>query len=213
MLDDAEKRKYIKTVKKEVNQMYDKSKRDLSPDEVKNYLLRFFLLLVGKKKNEFDFFLADRNSSSFFQFEVKSYPQDNPPDKEGLKNALTKANEQLQKGDKFFQNVLAPAIQLSSSWKKINLVCFPEIASRQQFRDLGLDEDTVKHILTAEELKSEGWFEDLGLADNPATEKEYKRLLAICIGSQYVSFNSQLLDFEKEDRETHIRLVGKKKRG
>ena len=108
---------------------------------------------------------------------------------------------------------MAPAIQLSSSWKKINLVCFPEIASRQQFRDLGLDEDTVKHILTAEELKSEGWFEDLGLAANPATEKEYKRLLAICIGSQYVSFNSQLLDFEKEDMETHTRLVGKRNPG
>ena len=43
LLKHAEKSQYVKTLTKEVNQMFDKSKRDLSPDEVANHLTRFLL--------------------------------------------------------------------------------------------------------------------------------------------------------------------------
>ena len=152
LLNDTEKSQYAQTMSKEVIRMFSKSNRDLSKDEVANYLSRFLLTII-EKKDEFDFLVADRDSSTFFQVEVKSYPQDGLLDKDGLEKALKKANEQLEKGDKFFQNVLAPAAQLSSSWKKINLVCFPKIPSRQVLRNLGMDEDSLKFVLTAEELK------------------------------------------------------------
>ena len=207
LLEDGERSKYTKTLTRAVNQMYDKSKRDLSPDEIANFLTRFFLDLV-EKKDEFDFFMLDRNSSSAIQVEVKSYPQDSIVSHEGLKGALASANMQLGKGDKFWENVLAPGAKLSSSWSKLNIVCFPEVSSRQPFRNLGIDDRRLKYILTAEELESGEWLKELCLADSQATEEEYKRLLAICIGSQYVAFNCQIFDFEEEHKDTHTRLVG-----
>ena len=66
LLSDAEKSQYIKTLTREVNQMFNKSKRDLSPDEVANHLTRFFLNMV-EKKDEFDLLLADRLSSTILQ--------------------------------------------------------------------------------------------------------------------------------------------------
>ena len=206
-LDEKEKSGYAKSLERAVSQMYNKSKRDLPAAEVKSYLTRFFWDLI-EKKDEFDFFMADRSSTTFMQMEVKSYPQDMAPDKDGLKKSLIKADEQLGKGNKFFQNVLAPAGHLSTSWKKINIVCFPEVSSRQQFRDLGLDDNKLKFILTAEELESGQWFDDLGLPDQPATEEEYKRLLAICMGSQFISYNCQIIDIDEEDKNTHNKLVG-----
>jgi hypothetical protein len=182
LMEDDQKSQYHKTLTRAVKQMFDKSKRDLSPEEVVSYLTRFLLDLV-EKKGEFDHFLADRDSSTFIHVEVKSYPQKGKPDKVGLKENVDKANEQLGKCDKLFQNVLASASKLSSFWKKLNIICFPEISSRQQLRDLGVDENSLKFILTAEELESGNWFEDLGLPDCQAPEEEYKRLLAICVGS------------------------------
>ena len=178
-----------------VRRMFKDSQRDLFPDEVANYLTRLLHKDLVQNDDEFDILLADRPSSTFLQVEVKSYPQSGDPDETGLNNSLKKAKEQLSKGNKFFQNALAPSAQISSSWKKLNIVCFPEISSRQQFRDLlGMDENSLKFILTAEELESGKWLEDLGLPDCQAPEEEYKRLLAICVGSQHVAFNCQMLD-------------------
>ena len=163
LLDDKEKSQYAKNLTREVNKMFDKSKRDLSDNEVTNYLTRF-LLNLAEKKDEFDQMLADRDSSTFFQVEVKSYPQDGILDKDGLEKTLKKATEQLEKGDKFLQNVLAPAAKLSFPWTKVNIVCFPEITNREELKALGLDDDSLKFILTAEELKSGTPVEDYGLS-------------------------------------------------
>ena len=97
------------------------------------------------------------------------------------------------------------------SWTKINIVCFPEIPSRKQFRDLGVNEKKLQFILTAEELESGNWFEALDLADSMATDQDYKRLLAVCFSSQYVSFDCQVFDVTEEQTSTHTKLVGKRK--
>ena len=211
-LNDTEKSQYAQTMSKEVNKMFSKSNRDLSKDEVANHLSRFLLDMI-EKKDEFDFLLADRDSSTFLQVEVKSYPQDGLLDKDGLEKALKKANEQLEKGDKFFQNVVAPAVHLSTSWTKVNMVCFPEIANRQQIKHLGIDDNIVKFILTGDELESGNWLDDLGLPDCQAPEEEYKRLLAVCVGSQHVAFNCQVFDYEAEHQKIHTSLVGERKQG
>ena len=211
-LDEDGKKKYVKTMTREVDQMFKKSKRDLTPDEVISYLTRFLLNFI-EKNNEFDFLAADRGSSTFFQVEVKSYPQNGILDKDGLVKSLKKANEQLEKGDKFFQNVLAPAAQLSLSWTKVNLVCFPEITNREKLKALGMDDNTLTFILTAEELELGTWVEHLSLPACQAPEEEYKRLLAVCVGSQHVAFNCQVFDFEAVHQETNTKLVGKGKSG
>ena len=51
----------------------------------------------------------------------------------------------------------------------------------------------------------------VSLPDCQATEEEYKRLLAICVGSQHVAFNCQMFDFEEEHQDTHTKVVGKRK--
>ena len=210
LLGDKEKSQYSKNLTREINNIFDKSKRDLSDHEVTNYLTRF-LLNLAEKKDEFDQMLADRDSSTFFQVEVKSYPQNGILDKDGFLKSLKKANEQLEKGDKFFQNVLAPAAQLSLSWAKVNIVCFPEITNREKLKALGMDDNALTFILTAEELELGTWVEHLGLPACQAPEEEYKRLLAVCVGSQHVAFSCQIFDFEEEHKETHTKLVGKRK--
>ena len=81
---------------------------------------------------------------------MKSYPQDGVLDIVGLNRSLVKAGEQRQQ---YAQNVLAPAAKLSFSWKKLNIVCYPEVSNRQQLRNIGVDDNSLKFILTAEELE------------------------------------------------------------
>ena len=152
LLDEDGKVKYVKTLNREVIQMFKKSKRDLAPDEVVFHLIRSLLNFI-EKNNEFDFLLADRATSTFVQVEVKSFLQEENQDGATLETNMKKLKEQFDKGDKFFQNVVAPASKLSSSWRKLNIGCFPEIANRQQLRNLGMDEETLRFVLTAEELE------------------------------------------------------------
>ena len=84
---------------------------------------------------------------------------------------------------------------------------------QRELKALGVDENSLEFILTAEELESGTWLEDLGLPACQAPEEEYKRLLAVCVGSQHVAFNCQVFDFEAEHEETKAKLVGKRKSG
>ena len=105
------------------------------------------LLGLVEKKDESDHLLADRSSKTFLQVDVKSCPQNGNADKDDLKEALDKANEELDKGDKLFQNVLVPAAKLSPSWRMLNIVCFPEISNQEQLKDLGVDEKSLSLLL------------------------------------------------------------------
>ena len=215
-LDDEGKGKYVRTMTREVDQMFhkgkEKGKKDLSPDEVVSHLIRPLLNFI-EKHSEFDFLLADRSSSTFFQVEVKSFPQGENQDHATLAKNMDKLIKQLAQGNKFFQKVLAPASHFSSSWRKLNIGCFPAIKNRQQLKALGVDDNSLEFILTAEELESGTWIGDLGLPACQAPEEEYKRLLAVCMGSQHVAFNCQVFDFEAEHEETQAKLVGKRHPG
>ena len=57
LLDEDGKVKYVKTLNREVIQMFKKSKRDLAPDEVVFHLIRSLLNFI-EKNNEFDFLLG-----------------------------------------------------------------------------------------------------------------------------------------------------------
>ena len=62
----------------------------------------------------------------------------------------------------------------------------PSYSNRGELKALGVDENSLEFIRTAEELYLVTWLEDLGLPDCQAPEEEYKRLLAVCVGSQLV---------------------------
>ena len=70
-----------------------------------------------------------------------------------------------------------------------------------------MDKDSLRFILTAEELNSGSWLENLNLDERSATEVEYKKLLAVCVGSQHLSLDCQAFDFEKGHQETQAKLV------
>ena len=69
-----------------------------------------------------------------------------------------------------------------------------------------MDENSLEFILTAEELNSSSWLENLNLDERPASN-EYKKLLAVCVGSQHLSLDCQAFDFEKGHQETQAKLV------
>ena len=182
----------------------------VEPTEFGHYLIRYFMSLLNKQA-EFDHILVDKDSSSFIQVEVKTYPQQGDLTKEGMKDPFLSANTQLRWGDALFHNVLHSSAKLGSSWRKINIMCFPFVNTRQEFRDHleePIEDGFLKYILTKEELKNNNWLNDLKLGTTKAPTEEYERLLAIIVGSAYVGYNSQIFDHHKEIRKVHERIVG-----
>ena len=204
-------------VKKAFNTNGKKGKKDttkkitaVKPSEFEHYIIRYFMSLLVKQA-EFDHILVDKESSSFIQVEVKTYPQQGQITKEGMKVPYTSANTQLGWGDSLFQNVLCRDARVGSSWTKINIMCFPHVNNRQEFRDHleePFEDEFLKYVLTKEELGNNQWLEDLQLGTSKAPTEEYERLLAIIIGSAYVGYNSQVFDYQKEISKVHERIVG-----
>ena len=54
------------------------------------------------------------------------------------------ADKQLQKGKKFFTEILSPLVGLSSAWSHRGLVCFPHIESRDDLRVNGVSIKEIK---------------------------------------------------------------------
>jgi len=187
-----------------------KAMKTVKAGEFGHYLIRYFMSLLNKQA-EFDHILVDNDSSSFIQVEVKTYPQQGDITKEGMKEPFVGANTQLGWGDSLFRNVLHPGAKLGSSWTKINIMCFPHVNNRQEFRDNleePIDNEFLKYVLTKEELGNDQWLNDLQLGTLKAPTEEYERLLAIIVGSAFVGYNSQIFDHQKEVRKVHERMVG-----
>merc|ERR1719239_860640 len=222
-LDGGEQTNYRENLRKHIKKAFESSKKKGKKDkdsarkvvkveEFENYLVRYFLVLIGKHA-EFDHVLVDKESSTFLHVEVKTYPQNDQITKEGLKRVLESAKEQHVQGDALFNNVLGPAARLSPGWTKINLLAFPSVPNREVFNDINLvDEpiadDFLRYILTKAELEDDRWLVDLQLGTTTATTDEYERLLAIIIGSSHVGYSSQVFDYQKEIRDVLGRLVG-----
>ena len=126
----------------------------------------------------------DKASSTFLHVEVKTYLQQGPTSitKEGLKDVLKNAKNQHRQGDALFNNVLCASARLSSTWTKVNMLCFPNIPNRKVFKnelDEPIDDVFLKYILTQAELEKDNWLEDLRLGSIDASKEQYERLLAI----------------------------------
>ena len=63
----------------------------------------------------------------------------------------------------------------------------------------------MKYIITKEELSKDNWFTDLQLSQASASDEEYKKLVAILVGSHYVSYQSQSIDYQEDTRDTNRR--------
>merc|ERR1712172_291617 len=224
-LDGRDQTNYAENLRKHVKKAFEPSKKkgkkdkdsarkQVKVEEFGNYLVRYFLVLIGKHA-EFDHVLVDKESSTFIHVEVKTYPQNEQITKEGLKRVLDCAKEQHVQGDALFNNVLGPAARLSPGWTKINLLAFPSVPNREVFKDTNfvdapIADDFLRYILTKEELELEDdqWLADVQLGTKTAATDEYERLLAIIIGSSHVSYSSQVFDYQKEIRDVLGRLIG-----
>ena len=219
-LNPDEQKNYKDNLKKHVKMLFEPNKKkgskgtltSLQADQFGNSLLRYFLTLLGKQA-EFDHLVVDKTSSTFLHVEVKTYPQQGPTSitKEGLKDVLKKAKNQHEQGDALFNNVLCASARLSPTWTKVNMLCFPNIPNREVFKtelDEPIDDMFLKYILTQAELEKDNWLADLQLGSKDASKEQYERLLAIMIGSAHVSYNSQILDYQKETREVYARVSG-----
>ena len=216
LLCPREQTNYIVNLKKHVKKAFENKKGQATRKVVKveefgPYLLRYFLNSIGKQA-EFDHVVADKASSTFLHFEVKSYPQTDAITKDGLRLVLHSAKTQHEQGDLLFNNVLGPAAGLSSGWTKMNLLFFPNVLNRAllQAEELGgpIDDVFLKYILTEAELENDQWLADLQLGSIEASTEEYERLLAIIIGSAHVSYNSQVFDYQREIREVYRAVAG-----
>ena len=140
-------------------------------------------------------------------------------DGQGLPSNLEKADLQLGKGRQFFHQILGPAASLPASWTWVSMMAFPNIPNRQALRDRGVEDACLAYILTKEELEDgeSKWMKELQLGQQVATEEEYKRLVALLVGSGLVSFQSQRYDRAKEMKEdvdeTVKRITGVSKPG
>ena len=88
--------------------------------------------------------------------------------------------------------MLVPYADLSLEWNWVGLLAFPEVPNRKKFCEIGVREENIKFILTAEELSSDLWLEDLALTQHNAAEDEYLNLLAFIVGSNHVCYSSQV---------------------
>ena len=61
-----------------------------------------------------------------------------------FRKEIEKADEQLQKGKKFFTNILSPLVGLSHNWSHRGLICLPNIQSRDDLRTHSFSEREIK---------------------------------------------------------------------
>jgi hypothetical protein len=180
-------------------------------------LTRHFLVYLDRD-DEFDLILIDPSSSTVLFCETKSWPQDpgvlQTQDVTGLSSNLEKADLQLGRGIEFFNHVLGPITDMSSSWTFLGIIILPNVPSRKYLQAKGVDPASLDFILTQEELTDgeSKWKKDLKLGSLKCKDEEYKKAVAVIVGSQKVSFQSQVFNMSAEVgeavEETVRRLTG-----
>ena len=185
--------------------------------DVEIALTRHFLVYLDRD-DEFDSLLIDPSSSTFLLCETKSWPQDpgviQTQDVTGLSSNLEKADLQLGRGRDFFNTVLGPITNMSVSWTFLGIIILPNVPSRKYLQGKGVDPAYLNFILTREELTDgeSKWKKNLKLGSLKCKDEEYKKAVAVVVGSQKVSFQSQVFNMSAEIgavvEETVKRITG-----
>ena len=214
-MSDVQKNKYKALVTKHLEKAFQTMKKNtLDKEEVRFSFQRFFLKSL-KNTDEYDILLVDGSTMTYYHIEVKSYPVSGNIEAEKLKEAIGNANAQLLKGKCFIEKVVSPQAKLSGTWTRVGMVCLPSIPTRAVLlQKLGgwLDADQLKYILTDQELKVGDFRPALGLPAVAAIASDYKSLISSVVGSGLVSYRSQEVDHEKEEKaglERTLKRVGK----
>ena len=159
--------------------------------EAKYCIQRFFLKEL-KPNDEFDVLLVDGRTSTVYQFEVKSYPQDGKCKTEKLKEVLNKADFQLSKGRKFFEQVIFPLTKIETTWTMRGCIFLPNI-KKNDLKELKLNEEQLVHILVDKDELTD-------ILLNVKTDgnlDEFRKIGELFVGSASVSFQSQVVDHSK----------------
>ena len=128
----------------------------------------------------------------------------------GLKSQFIEACKQLEAGKEVFLNIIAPACNLSQNWAYQGIVCFPNVSDRSHFSSWDLSDEEMTMIITKEELLTGGWLDSVKMMNNEATDEEYKKLVALIVGSGFITYSSQ--HFTVKD-ETAARIIGDEEEG
>ena len=180
----------------------------ISKEDVTNSMNRHLVNLM-QIDSSFDFLVTDKSSSTVLQMLICS----GRFELDGLRDKIKKSTKLLAKGDQLFHHVLAPAANLSSGWTKVGVLCFPDEATKEPFKKLGLEDNQLPYVITQEEMKSSKWLEDLNLGNTVASDEEYVRLFSWVVGSVYVSVESQTFNYNEEVTSTNQRISGPRQKG
>ena len=60
------------------------------------------------------------------------------------RNQIEEAQDQLERGEKIFRQVISPLAELSSTWRHRGLICLPNIESREYLLQQGFSQEDIQ---------------------------------------------------------------------
>ena len=87
------------------------------------------------------------------------------------------------------------------------MTCFASNNREVCKEKLGLEDSDLKYIITKKELENDSWLRDLNLKTNKMRE-EYHRLISTILGSELVSFQTQVFSYMATTQEITSRISG-----
>ena len=164
---------------------------EMLKEDLYNFIMRYRLKLDLNRNTEFDFWVVDKEACTIFHFEVKAVKEN------GLENAIKNGRNQLKEGDIQFNTILKKTAKLSPEWKKVNILCLPNIANIEKLKK-AVGSDKIKknvesmNILTAKDLEEKLFPFPRKSVDNPCKEAEYLRICGTCVGSRFLTLGNQV---------------------
>lgn len=169
--------------------------KTLSKDEWEHLLVRK-LLRQTNPNSEYDVLLFQKETSTVYHFESKAVGIKNMDDKskELFTKEYRKAIFQLEKGKAWLEHIMK--ILNMNPWNYVGYAAFPNIDNRT-LEKMGLSKEQEKiKILTKNEIEDPEchvWNEILRKTTNsPADGISYERLIALLVGSYYVTTRDKL---------------------
>ena len=156
--------------------------KTLSKEEWEHLFVRK-LLEQTKPDSEFDILLFQKDTSTIYHFECKASKSES---KELFKELYEKAIYQLEKGKAWLEHIMK--MLNIKPWNYVGYAAFPNMDNRDLERMRIKEKKEIK-ILTKDEMEDPKWNEILGKtsSSSPADDNSYKKVLALLVGSYYVT--------------------------
>ena len=174
--------------------------KTLSKEEWEHLFVRK-LLEQTKPDSEFDILLFQKDTSTIYHFECKASKSES---KELFKELYEKAIYQLEKGKAWLEHIMK--MLNIKPWNYVGYAAFPNMDNRDLERMRIKEKKEIK-ILTKDEMEDPKWNEILGKtsSSSPADDNSYKKVLALLVGSYYVTTQDILKVMPRATNEDLLR--------